>query len=88
MKISVIDVVVTADIAYDLGWHILRLTPRAGGAAINSRQRYFELWGKQPDGSWKIKFYIDNMDQAPAMPDAQFAIPTSLPPHYEVLVKN
>ena len=75
MKISVIDVVFKNDIAYDYGWHILTLTPKSGGEPIKSRQRYFQLWGSQPDGSWKIKFYIDNADQAPAMPDAHFAIP-------------
>jgi ketosteroid isomerase-like protein len=75
MKISVIDVVIKTDVAYDFGWHILTLTPKAGGGSIKSRQRYFQLGGRQTDGSWKIKFYIDNVDQAPAMPDAQFAIP-------------
>ncbi len=75
MKISVIDVVIKSDVAYDYGWHILTLTPKPGGDPIKTRQRYFQLWGRQPDGSWKIKFYIDNVDQAPAMPDAHFAIP-------------
>ena len=75
MKISVIDVVIKTDVAYDFGWHILTLNPKTGGSPIKSRQRYFQLWARQPDGSWKIKFYIDNVDQAPAMPDAQFSIP-------------
>ncbi len=75
MKISVIDVVLKGDVAYDYGWHILTLTPKSGGEPIKTRQRYFELWGRQPDGSWKIKFYIDNVDQAPAMPSEQFPIP-------------
>jgi ketosteroid isomerase-like protein len=75
MKISVIDVVIKNDVAYDFGWHILTLTPKSGGDPIKSRQRYFELWARQSDGSWKIKFYIDNADQPPAMPDAHFTIP-------------
>jgi ketosteroid isomerase-like protein len=75
MKISVIDVVIKADVAYDYGWHILTLTPKSGGEPIKSRQRYFGLWARQSDGSWKIKLYIDNADRAPAMPDAQFALP-------------
>lgn len=75
MKISVIDVTVQGDTAFDFGWHILRLTPKSGGEPINSRQRYFELWGRQSDGSWKIRFYIDNVDMAPAMPDERFPIP-------------
>jgi ketosteroid isomerase-like protein len=75
MKISVIAVNMMGDTAYDYGWHILTLTPKSGGAAITTRQRYFELWGRQADGSWKIHFCMDNPDLPPAMPDAPLAIP-------------
>jgi len=75
MKISVISITVNNDTAYDYGWHILTLTPKSGGKPVKSRQRYFELWGRQPDGAWKIRFYIDNLDQSPAMPDECFPIP-------------
>src|SRR5512142_2455616 len=50
---SFIDVVIKNDVAYDFGWHILTLTPKSGGDPIKSRQRYFELWARQSDGSWK-----------------------------------
>ena len=75
LKVSVIVVNVLGEMAYDYGWHILTLSPKAGGEPIASRQRYFELWARQPDGSWKIRFYIDNADMLPAMPDAELAIP-------------
>ena len=75
MKISVIVVNVTGETANDFGWHILTLTPKSGGAAITTRQRYFELWAKQANGAWKIRFYMDNPDLPPAMPDAAFAVP-------------
>ncbi len=75
MKISVIVVNVMSGTAYDYGWHILTLTPKSGGAAITTRQRYFELWAKQANGSWKIRFYMDNPDLPPAMPNAVFAVP-------------
>ncbi len=75
MRVSVITVEIYADIAIDYGWHILTLTPKAGGTPIETRQRYFERWKRQPDGSWKITQYIDNPDLAPAMQDEEFGVP-------------
>ena len=75
MKISVIVVNVLGDVAYDCGWHILTLTPKSGGEPVKTRQRYICLWARQGDGSWKVRFYMDNPDMAPAMADAEFAIP-------------
>lgn len=75
MRISVITVEVCGDTAIDYGWHILTLTPNSGGAPVETRQRYCERWKRQPDGSWKITFYIDNPDQPPAMQDEDFDIP-------------
>jgi ketosteroid isomerase-like protein len=75
MRISVITVEVYGDTALDFGWHMLTLTPKSGGAPSPTRQRYFEKWGRQADGSWKINFYIDNPDLVPAMPDEEFAVP-------------
>ena len=75
MKISVIVVNVMGDTAYDYGWHILTLTPKSGGAPVATRQRYVELWARQTDGSWKIRFYMDNADLPPAMPDVEFGVP-------------
>jgi ketosteroid isomerase-like protein len=75
MRISVIVVNVTGDTAYDFGWHILTLTPKSGGAAITTKHRYVELWGRQADGLWKIRFYMDNPELAAAMPDVEFGIP-------------
>jgi ketosteroid isomerase-like protein len=75
MKISVMVVNVMGDTAFDYGWHILTLTPKSGGKSVISRQRFFELWARQADGSWKIQFYMDNPDLAPAMPDVDFEIP-------------
>jgi len=75
MRISVINIEVYGDAAVEYGWHILTLTPKSGGQAIQTRQRYFERWGRQADGSWKITFYIDNPDLAPAMQDEEFEVP-------------
>ncbi len=75
MRISVITVEVYGDVAVDYGWHILTLTPRAGGKSVQTRQRYFEQWKRQADGAWKITLYIDNPDHAPAMQDEEFGVP-------------
>lgn len=62
----VIAIHVRGDMAVDLGWHKLTLTPKAGGAPVTSRQRYVEVWMKDAAGRWKIVIYIDNQDLAPA----------------------
>jgi len=75
LRISVINVEICGDTALDYGWHILALTPRSGGEPIATRQRYLEKWARQSDGAWKISFYMDNPDLAPAMPDEDFGAP-------------
>jgi ketosteroid isomerase-like protein len=62
LTIIIIDIVVQGDTAYDYGWHELILRPKDGGEAIRERQRYFELWNKNVEGSWKISFHINNQD--------------------------
>ena len=63
----VIDIQVRGDLAVDYGWHKLTLTPKEGGEPVTSRQRYVEVWLKDPAGNWKILIYIDNQDLAPAL---------------------
>lgn len=66
--------------AFDYGCHTLTLAPRDGGKPITTRQRYFETWRRNSNGEWKIDLYIDNMDVAPAMPDAELPIPQAFCP--------
>ncbi len=75
MRIAVITVEICGGTAFDYGWHILTLTPKCGGAPIETRQRYFQRWVRQSDGSWKIRFYIDNPDLPPAMENDDFGVP-------------
>ncbi len=75
MRISVIIVNVFGDMAYDCGWHIVTLTPKSDGLPVKTRQRYISLWARQADGSWKIRFYMDNPDLPPEMPDVEFGVP-------------
>ena len=63
-----------AGAAFDYGWHSLTLTPREGGVSTTTRKRYFETWQKTSSGQWKINLYIDNVDVAPMMPDADIPI--------------
>jgi len=55
-------IVVTGNSAYDYGWHEFVLTPKSGGERIQKRHRYFELWTKNAEGSWKISMYFTNSD--------------------------
>jgi uncharacterized protein (TIGR02246 family) len=46
--------------AFVWGWHKFTLMPKAGGAEQKSKERYCELWKRQPDGAWKIEYYMTN----------------------------
>jgi ketosteroid isomerase-like protein len=72
--VTIIAIRVFANAAFDYGWHSLTLTPREGGEPSTTRKRYFETWQKTSSGEWKINLYIDNVDVAPMMPDADIPI--------------
>ena len=72
--VTIIAIRVFASAAFDYGWHSLTLTPRKGGESTTTRKRYFETWQKTSSGEWKINLYIDNVDVAPMMPDADILI--------------
>jgi hypothetical protein len=54
--------VIHGDTARDYGWHEWILTPKAGGSSLRKRERYFEQWTREPDGSWRICFFLNNAD--------------------------
>jgi ketosteroid isomerase-like protein len=62
LNVIIIDVVIQGDTARDYGWHEWILTPRAGGPPIHKRDRYFEQWIREQDGSWRITFFLNNAD--------------------------
>jgi ketosteroid isomerase-like protein len=72
--VTIIALRVFATAAFDYGWHSLTLSPREGGASTTTRKRYFETWQKTSSGEWKVNLYIDNVDVAPMMPDADILI--------------
>jgi len=61
------------------GWNKFTLMPKAGGAAVHVRERFFELWGLQPDGSWKIDFYITNREHPAELIENFRQHPAALP---------
>ena len=62
LNIIIIEVVIQGDSAHDYGWHEWILSPKGGGAIIRRRERYFEQWTRQSDGSWRISFFLNNAD--------------------------
>jgi ketosteroid isomerase-like protein len=62
LDVIIIDVVVLGDTAYDFGWHEYTFSPKAAGEMVRKRERYFELWKRDPAGSWKIVFFVNNAD--------------------------
>jgi len=58
----IIEIKVTGEVAVDYGWHELTLTPKAGGAVIQTRTRYVDFWKKHSDGHWRLSMFIDNAD--------------------------
>jgi ketosteroid isomerase-like protein len=62
LAVIINDIVVLGDTAYDFGWHEFTLEPKNGGETIRKRQRYLELWKKNPRGEWKISVFVNNAD--------------------------
>jgi ketosteroid isomerase-like protein len=62
LNVIIIDVVIQGASAWDYGWHEWILKPKAGGPAVRRRERYFEQWTKESDGSWRIAFFLNNAD--------------------------
>ncbi len=62
LKIIIIEIRITGDSAYDYGWHMLTLKPKAGGDVIERKDRYVDIWKKNEKGEWKLQMYMDNPD--------------------------
>jgi ketosteroid isomerase-like protein len=62
--IDSVDVDGRGDLAYVRGNYALTLTP-PGAAAIHDRGKFVEIWRRQADGAWKIKWDIFNSDLPP-----------------------
>jgi ketosteroid isomerase-like protein len=62
LNVIIIDVIIEGDTARDHGWHEWILTPKSGGPPLRKRERYFELWTREADDSWKICLFLNNAD--------------------------
>jgi len=62
LNVIIIDVVFQGDSACDFGWHEWILRPKGGGPTLRKRDRYLEQWTREPDGSWRISFFLNNED--------------------------
>lgn len=46
--------IVSGDLAFERGWDVQRLTPRAGGESRTIRQRVFLILQRGDDGTWRF----------------------------------
>ncbi len=51
---------VHGDIAFDRGTYSQGLTPKAGGATVSEKGKFFWLYSRESDGSWKMSRVIWN----------------------------
>jgi uncharacterized protein (TIGR02246 family) len=64
LEIQIDEIQVAEDWAYQRGSLIVELTPQGGGQKSFIKQRYLEIWRRQPDGQWKIAIEMDNSEDA------------------------
>jgi len=60
-KAEIVDLDGRGDLAYVRGSYTMTITP-PGGAPVSDRGKYLEIWRKQADGTWKIKWDTFNSD--------------------------
>ena len=66
LTIMMVTIVVMGDIAFDRGWHKVRLRDKESGEEKFTTYRYLETWAKQ-NGTWKITLTISNKEQPPRL---------------------
>ena len=64
LEVTVMEIRLQGDVAYDYGWHSWTLTPKAGGPPTHRRDRYVDIWRKNKEREWKLWMYMDNRDVA------------------------
>jgi uncharacterized protein (TIGR02246 family) len=62
LNVIMIKVVIQGDTARGYGWHEWILIPKTDGPVVRKRDRYFELWTREQDSSWRISFFLNNAD--------------------------
>jgi hypothetical protein len=73
MTVIIIRISVYGDRAVDRGWHVLKLTSKTTGEALEIRTRYFENWRRDTSRGWVITNYIDNLDLPSKLPEEEIS---------------
>ena len=60
LEITVEEVRVAGDWAFDRGHLEVRLRSKQDSSVKFKRQRFLEIWRKQKDGAWRIQVIMDN----------------------------
>jgi uncharacterized protein (TIGR02246 family) len=60
LVITIDEIQVVSNWAYDRGSLTVKLVPRGGGETSFVRQRYLEIWRRGSDGKWRIAIEMDN----------------------------
>jgi uncharacterized protein (TIGR02246 family) len=63
LKLSVDEVQVVADWAFERGRYDITLAPKSGGASVDDNGKYITVYQRQPDGGWRIARDIWNSDR-------------------------
>lgn len=70
IAVTIVDISVKGNFAFDRGCHKVRLTDKHTGDCTNTKYRYFETWKKE-NGAWKIDYIITNKELPPRMLPAE-----------------
>jgi uncharacterized protein (TIGR02246 family) len=60
LVITIDEIQVVSNWAYDRGSLTVKLVPRGGGETSFVRQRYLEIWRRGSDAKWRIAIEMDN----------------------------
>jgi uncharacterized protein (TIGR02246 family) len=60
------EIEVEGDMAYRRGGYVWRGTPRGTGQPLETRNKFLEIWKRQPDGTWRIAVDMWNPAESPA----------------------
>ncbi len=63
LVVTIEEIRVAGDWAYDRGHLVVTLAPKQGGETSYIRQRFLEIWRRDPRGNWKVSRIMDNSDQ-------------------------
>lgn len=67
LGVIIVRTTVLGDTAISSGWHRFMLHPKSGGDPLRRRERYFEIWRKDPADGWRIHYYMTNRELSPRM---------------------